>query len=465
MPTDLHETDRERHGRARDGSEHPVYGPHLHEVDDDRRGHEGRRDDLGRDDRPRRRRRSSGRRQRLRRARRRRRLFRTVGVVVLLAGLAGLGIWGATQLPFDAIPGVGSGDEDPAAVADPTSTLVFVTFDEQRTPPAASLVFVLEADRDPADATVMYVPTTTVADIPGHGLDQLGRAYSFGGAPLLLSTLDNLLGVHFDGVVTITESGWASVFERVGGLTVDVPARLVETEENGTSRVRFERGAQHLDGPRLAEYLTFGEPTADDLDRLTRASRVLDGLFAALHDQPELLERLFAGGAPMFDTPIDREELHAVIAAAAAARGTGSLESLILPVTPVGSGEDGSLRLDRERANEMVARHFADSIPEVSGEGGRRLQILNGNGEPGIGQQVAERLVPAGFEVRLTDNANHFDHQVTKIIVYDDSPEQLELAREVRGLLGVGQVEISRTPQSVVDITIVVGSDLLRQNR
>lgn len=447
MRTDIDETDRIAE----------PHGPHLDELgdvaDDDGDG--------GQDDAPtpRRRRRSSGRRQRIRRARRRRLLLRTTGVVILLAGLAALGIWGATRLPFDALSGVGGGDEVPAVAADPTSTLVFVTFDEQRNPPAASLIFVLEADRDPVGGTVMYVPTTTVADIPGHGLDQLGRAYSFGGSPLLLSTLDNLLGVHFDGVVTITESGWAAVFERLGGLTVDVPSRLVETGADGTTRVRFEPGAQHLDGPRLAEYLTFGDPSDGDLDRLARASRVLETAFAEMDADPELLDRLFARGAPMFDTPVDREELRAVIAAAVDATGEDALESLILPVTPVGSGEDGSLRIERERADELIAQRFADSIPQVTGEGGRRLQILNGNGEPGIGQEVAQRLVPAGFEVRLTDNANNFDHRTTKIIVYDDAPAQLELARQVRDLLGVGRVEISRTPQSVVDITIVVGSD------
>lgn len=446
MPTELSDTDRE------------VDAPRP-EVED---GHhrDERRDD---EPTPRRRRRSRGRRQRLRRARRRRRLLQTAGVVLLLAALAGLGIWGATELRFDALSDGGEGDDDPAVAADPTSTLVFVTFDEQRTPPAASLIFVLEADADPADGTALYVPTTTVADIPGHGLDQLGRAYAFGGAPLLLSTLDNLLGVHFDGVVTMTESGWAAVFERVGGLTVDVPSRLVATDEDGTSRVRFEPGQQHLDGPRLAEYLTFGDPADGDLDRLARASRVLESLFTEMAAEPDLLDQLFAGGAPMFDTPVDAQELRAVIAGAVRATEEDALESLILPVTPVGSGEDGSLRIERERADELIAQRFADSIPEVSGEGGRRLQILNGNGEPGIGQEVAERLVPAGFEVRLTDNANTFDHRTTKIIVYDDAPAQLDIARQVRELLGVGQVEISRTPQSVVDITIVVGSDFLRQ--
>ncbi|MBW3561760.1 MAG: LCP family protein [Actinobacteria bacterium] len=449
MPIDVHETDR----RATVPSPGEVFDRPAAEVQD-------RADDARTV--PRRRRRSSGRRRSLRRSRRRRRLLRTVGLVVLLAGLAALGIWGATLLPLDLGGGGGAAGGDGADAPAPTSTLVFVTFDEQRTPPAASLVFVLEADREPAQGTVLFVPTTTVADIPGHGLDQLGRAYAFGDAPLLLSTLDNLLGVHFDGVVTISASGWASVFERIGGLTVDVPSRLVATDEDGTSRVRFEPGTQHLDGPRLAEYLTF-EEGAGDLDRLARASRVIEALFAELAADPASMDQLFSGGAPMFDTPVPDDELRSVLAAAVAAAERDALGSLILPVTPVGSGEDGSLRIERERADALIADRFADSIPSSAGQAGRRLQILNGNGEPGIGQDVAELLVPAGFVVRLTDNANSFDHDTTRIIVYDDAPAQLALARDVQRLLGVGQIEISRTPQSVVDITIVVGQDFLER--
>jgi hypothetical protein len=43
--------------------------------------------------------------------------------------------------------------------------------------------------------------------------------------------------------------------------------------------------------------------------------------------------------------------------------------------------------------------------------------------------------------------------------VYDDSPEQLAVARQVRELLGVGEVAISASPVDVVDVTIILGAD------
>ncbi|MBW3620533.1 MAG: LytR C-terminal domain-containing protein, partial [Actinobacteria bacterium] len=59
--------------------------------------------------------------------------------------------------------------------------------------------------------------------------------------------------------------------------------------------------------------------------------------------------------------------------------------------------------------------------------------------------------------------ADRFDHEETRIIVYDDAPEQLAAAEQIRDLLGVGRVELSRTPQSVADITVVVGLDMLER--
>jgi hypothetical protein len=43
--------------------------------------------------------------------------------------------------------------------------------------------------------------------------------------------------------------------------------------------------------------------------------------------------------------------------------------------------------------------------------------------------------------------------------VYDDSTDQLAVARDIQERLGVGEIERSGTPQSVVDVTIVVGRD------
>jgi hypothetical protein len=91
-----------------------------------------------------------------------------------------------------------------------------------------------------------------------------------------------------------------------------------------------------------------------------------------------------------------------------------------------------------------------------------RVQILNGNGVPGIGQQVAELLVGEGFRVILSGNAQRLDHQKTLIITYDSSAEGMASATRAQELLGVGEVQVSAQEQGIVDLTIVVGKDFPR---
>lgn len=40
--------------------------------------------------------------------------------------------------------------------------------------------------------------------------------------------------------------------------------------------------------------------------------------------------------------------------------------------------------------------------------------VLNGNGVPGIGEAVAERIIPGGFRVAVSQNASDFDHAETR---------------------------------------------------
>jgi polyisoprenyl-teichoic acid--peptidoglycan teichoic acid transferase len=90
-----------------------------------------------------------------------------------------------------------------------------------------------------------------------------------------------------------------------------------------------------------------------------------------------------------------------------------------------------------------------------------RVQVLNGNGVPGIGQEVAERLVGSGFKVILSGNARRLDYEHTRIITYDSSAEGLTVAERARDLLTVGRVQVSAQQQGIVDLTIVVGMDFL----
>jgi polyisoprenyl-teichoic acid--peptidoglycan teichoic acid transferase len=89
------------------------------------------------------------------------------------------------------------------------------------------------------------------------------------------------------------------------------------------------------------------------------------------------------------------------------------------------------------------------------------VQVLNGVGVPGVGRQVDEAIAGLGLRITLTENARSFDFLDTQIVIYDETPELLAAARQVREAMGVGTILVSRQPQSVVDLTIVVGADFL----
>lgn len=387
-----------------------------------------------------------------------------LGASLLTALAVGL-VWAVAWLDGDtgdAVPEEPQATERPVdPAADPQLAVAFATYDESAVASGADQVMILAFDTVTGEGSVLLVPAATVADVPGHGLLPLGRAYGFGRAPLLDATLDNLLGINLDGAVGVSRQGWSSLFTRVGGFSLEVRERLTERREDGTSQVRFQAGEQFLDGPRLAEFLTFEQDEESQLDQLPRTQLVLTGLLRALAGDEEALEAVFGDGAPMLEGTVPVEDLRTLLAGLARAHAEDRMHIRTLPVSPIGSGDEASYRLDESRAQEIVSERLARSVPSGSVEEGRALQILNGNGTPGIGQHVAGLLLPEGFRVVSTGNADRFDHRETRIIIYSDDTAQIRLAERVQDLLGVGRIERSRQPLSVADITIVVGLDFL----
>ena len=393
-------------------------------------------------------------------ARRRRRRRVLVTAVVVLAVAAGV----ALALPR--LGGAGGGEPVAGPTASPPPrpdqrTLLLVRAPQE--PGAAKGVTLFAAGPEPDTGVVLFLPVGTLMDVPGHGLDRLGAAHQYGGAALVQATVENTLGITVDHAATVGDAGLAALLGRVGSVELEVPERLVRRDADGSPSLRFAQGVQHLDGPRLVEYLSFRMSEQDELSSFSRQEQVWDGVFGALaaEDGPERLEELAGDGAPQLDTTADAQWLTALFADLAGASAAGSLTQAGLPVQPFGgAGPDGggTYRIQDEAAEELVAELLAASLAAADSAGeSLRVEVLNGVGTPGIGQAVHRRLNGQGFRIVRTDNAANFDFGQTQILVYDDA--RLPAARRLRDLLGVGTISVSRRPQSVVDVTLVVGAD------
>lgn len=111
----------------------------------------------------------------------------------------------------------------------------------------------------------------------------------------------------------------------------------------------------------------------------------------------------------------------------------------------------GILRTSPDQVTEALVEAFGGPATEAV-----PVIVLNGNGVPGIGEAVAERIIPGGFRVAVSQNASDFDHAETLIVV--GSPDDVALAERVRDLLGVGSVSVS-VGSGIAPVTIVVGKD------
>ena len=182
-------------------------------------------------------------------------------------------------------------------------------------------------------------------------------------------------------------------------------------------------------------------------------------------DDPVVADDLLADEVPAeLTTDVEADVVLGVLRTLAAAAGDGVLVYSLLPVQPFGTVDADlgvSYQIDDREADALIARQLAGAVPEAGTEGPQLVQVLNGVGRPGIGAEVDARLQGTGVRIVRTDNARSFGFLETQIVIYEETASQLRAAQQVREALGVGSILVSRQPQSVVDLTIVVGRDLL----
>lgn len=254
-------------------------------------------------------------------------------------------------------------------------------------------------------SVVLAVPAEVTINLPGQNLGTLSEAASSGDVDLVEVATENLLGVTVDTTLLDPLSSLEAVVDGLNGVDV--------------------RGS-HSSGDQVLSYLT-EIPEGAPLDlAFLRWQDVLDGIIEAAPDQPEALP----------------ESLRDVL--------TGEQPSLV--ALPVDNIAGGLLRPDQDALVPLVAEHFVLTTADVV-----RLVVLNGVGTPGIGQEVAGILVPEGYRLMSSGNANTFDLEETKIIA--SSREDLEAAERAKELLGTGEVQLGNQAAGLADVTVVIGRD------
>ena len=239
--------------------------------------------------------RRASRRAYLRRRRRLRRLVVVVGIVVVAIGVRYVPWEALRPAPPVAAPSEGQSQSASPAPAVEQDTLLLIRTQTDEGPAVGITLLAVSAEAD--GTAVIFVPHGTLVDIPGFGLDRLGLAQQYGGTALVEASMENLLGIDIDHSAQVSDSGLSALLARTGGLDLEVDERLVARSEDGSAQVRFEPGAQFLDGQRLVEFWSFQERGESELDTFPRQQQVWGQLLRAA-SEPAVVEALIADGAP-----------------------------------------------------------------------------------------------------------------------------------------------------------------------
>ena len=328
----------------------------------------------------------------------------------------------------------------------------------------ADWLTLLAIDRNGTKPFTLFIPAATLTEIPGYGYDSVGKAMALGRVPLQEITVENLLGVQIDHTLMVPESMVSRLVDRAGGVEMNVRGSLLAPQGSDRLVPVFQPGRQRFDGAKAVKFLGYVGQDEDELARFGRAQQLWEALYGRFPgDKADDLEKIVTGFGSALLTDAPPGDVGVFFAAFAAA-GDEAREYRTLPVDAIGSGGDeDAFRVRDADLQALLSGVLAASRPADAPGRGTRVQILNGNGEPEIGVQVASLLVPDGFHIAVTGNAQRFDYRRTRIVFYRDA--DLAIAQRIRERLGIGLIEKGRTQQTIVDITIVVGQDFLTRKQ
>ena len=163
----------------------------------------------------------------------------------------------------------------------------------------------------------------SLAAIPGHGEDKINGAFAYGGAPLMIQTVEDFLGngLEINHLIEVNFKEFPKFIDSLGGVTVDSKSELKAPffdravtapagcapgngGENGqppSEGFRMKKGACHLNGDQALTFArirkNLADPGESDSERAERQQAVLSGIRGQLTTPGTFLRLPWVGWA------------------------------------------------------------------------------------------------------------------------------------------------------------------------
>jgi LCP family protein required for cell wall assembly len=258
---------------------------------------------------------------------------------------------------------------------------------------------------------------------PG-GLEQLNWTYSYGGPACLWKTLEQATRIHIDHFVQVNFSGFKSIVNDVGGVSVCLPYAI----RDPASRLNLPAGRSVVHGAQALAFVRERHiGLGSDLQRINRQQIFLASLAQKVKQSSSSLSnpaKLYTlvhdiASSLTTDAGLSFNDMYA-IANSLKGLSTKALQFIMTPVAPYPANPNDQVEFNQPSADELFQAIARDNhilkiaqradhakpqpVPTVK-PGQVQLQVLNGTGVAGLAATTASQLTARGFNVAGTGNA------------------------------------------------------------
>lgn len=134
--------------------------------------------------------------------------------------------------------------------------------------PRSDTMMLARLDPDSNVTTVLSIPRDLRVSIPGYGKTKFNEAYTYGGAKLVVKTIDKAFGIDVDRVAEVDFNGFAQAVDAIGCVYVDVDRKYFNSNVGLVYAAQFaainiKAGYQKLCGYRALDYVRFRHYDSD----------------------------------------------------------------------------------------------------------------------------------------------------------------------------------------------------------
>ena len=330
--------------------------------------------------------------------------------------------------------------------------ILIVGCDEIENNGRADTIVFLSISPKTKDVLILSIPRDTRVEIPERGMDKINHAYAFGGKKLISETVSLFLDVpiHFYAIADF--NGFVNIIDELGGVEIDVEKEMHYVDKAGGLDINLYPGKQILNGEKSLQYIRFRHDQLGDLGRIKRQQKlalaVIEKMmnFDSITKIPQISEEMKG----YIETDIKVQD---AVALANLFKGINQEEFKIetIQAKPVYIEGVSYLEPDVEEVRQRVKSLI------YSKNSGMKLEVLNGNAMFGIANRVAKDLELQGFEIVNIGNADRFDYEKTKIIVYS---KKVNLDNEFKKLFNDFDIVNENQTNNNLDLVIILGKDM-----